>query len=84
MKRDDRPWKKTWYKPFDDIDKVSLGLRFTCHLPVNAMIPPGHWKLFKMAVELAQVGALTPLNSSERRIVRAVATDTEPIFPRQA
>ena len=40
MKRNERPWKKTWYEPFDDIDKVSLGLRFTSNLPAHAMIRP--------------------------------------------
>jgi aryl-alcohol dehydrogenase-like predicted oxidoreductase len=84
MKREDRPWRKTWYEPFDEMDKVSLGLRFTSHLPAHAMIPPGHWKLFKMAVELAQSGALTPLNDNEREIVRAIAMDSEPIFKKQA
>lgn len=83
-KRSERPWKKTWYEPFDDIDKVSLGLRFTSHLPAHAMIPPGQWELFKMAVELAQSGALTPLNDNEREIVRAIAMDSEPIFAKQA
>lgn len=83
-KRSERPWKKTWYEPFDDIDKVSLGLRFTSHLPAHAMIPPGHWELFKMAVELAQSGALTPLNDNEQEIVRAIAMDSEPIFTKQA
>ena len=83
MERDDRPWKKTWYEPFDDIDKVSLGLRFTSQLPAHAMIPPGHWELFKMAVELAQSGALTPLNENEREMVRAIAMDSEPIFTKQ-
>ena len=83
MKRDQRPWKKTWYEPFDDIDKVSLGLRFTSHLPAHAMIPPGHWELFKMAVELAQSGALTPLNDNEQEMVRAIAMDSEPIFTKQ-
>ena len=47
------------------------------------MIPPGHWELFKMALDLAQAGALTPLNDSEREIVRAIAMDSEPIFTRQ-
>lgn len=84
MERDERRWKKTWYEPFDDVDKVSLGLRFTAQLPAHAMIPPGHWELFKMAVELAQAGALTPLNDSEREIVRAIAMDCEPIFAREA
>jgi predicted aldo/keto reductase-like oxidoreductase len=83
MKRNDRPWNKTWYEPFDDIDKVSLGLRFTSHLPAHAMIPPGHWELFKMAVELAQSGALTPLNDNEQEMVRAIAMDSEPIFRKQ-
>lgn len=83
-KRNERPWKKTWYEPFDDIDKISLGLRFTSDLPAHAMIPPGHWELFKMAVELAQSGALTPLNNNEREIVRAIAMDSEPIFTKRA
>jgi predicted aldo/keto reductase-like oxidoreductase len=56
-----RRWSKAWYEPFDEIDKASLGLRFTLDLPVTAMIPPGHWELLKMAVELAQSGALVPL-----------------------
>ena len=81
---EERRWAKAWYEPFDETDKVSLGLRFTSQLPVHAMIPPGHWELFKMAVELAQAGALTPLNDNEREIVRAIAMDSEPIFTRQA
>jgi len=83
MKREDRPWKKAWYEPFDEIDKVSLGLRFTFHLPANAMIPPGDWDLFKMAVELAQSGALTPLKENEKEIARTIAVESEPIFTKQ-
>lgn len=83
MKQDERPWKKAWYEPFDEIDKVSLGLRFTFNLPTHAMIPPGDWELFKMAVELAQSGALTPLNESEGEMIRAIAMDSEPIFTKQ-
>ncbi len=84
MKREERPWQKTWYEPFDDIDKVSLGLRFASHLPAHAMIPPGQWELFKMAVELAQSGALTPLNENEHAILRAIALESEPIFTKKA
>ena len=43
----DRPWKKAWYEPFDQVDQVALALRFTLHLPVTAMIPPGHWDLVR-------------------------------------
>ena len=84
VKEEDRKWNKTWYEPFDQIDKVSLGLRFTSGLPVTAMIPPGHWELFKMAVELAQAGALTPLNDAERQMAVAIAKNSEPIFGRRA
>ncbi len=79
-----RPWKKTWYEPFDELDKISLGLRFTSHLPAHAMIPPGQWKLFRTAVELAQSGALTPLNDQEKEIVRAIAMQSDPIFSKKA
>ena len=42
---EERRWNKTFYEPFDDIDMAALGLRFTLHLPVTAMFPPGHWEL---------------------------------------
>jgi len=74
-------WKKTFYEPFDDIDRAALGLRFTLHLPVVAMFPPGHWELFEMALDLAQAGALTPLSGSERKIIRRIAREATPIFP---
>ncbi|MDG3006408.1 aldo/keto reductase [Paludisphaera mucosa] len=84
VKPEGRRWGKAWYEPFDQIDQVSLGLRFTSALPAHAMIPPGHWELFKMAVELAQAGALTPLNDAEREIVAAIAKGSDPIFERKA
>lgn len=84
VKRSERPWTKAWYEPFDEIDQVSLGLRFTFHLPTHAMIPPGHWELFKMAVELAQSGALTPLNENEQVMVKGIAMESEPIFTKRA
>lgn len=74
-------WKKTFYEPFDEIDRAALGLRFTLHLPVTAMFPPGHWELFQMALGLAQGGALTPLEAQERKIIKQIAEDSTPIFP---
>ena len=78
-----RRWNKTFYEPFDEIDQAALGLRFTLHLPVTALIPPGHWELFKMALDLAQAGALTPLNENEQKIVKKIAQKSDPIFPLQ-
>jgi predicted aldo/keto reductase-like oxidoreductase len=79
-----KTWNKAWYDPFDQLDRVSLGLRFTHHLPADAMIPPGHWSLFKMAVELAQAGALTPLNDREQALVTEIAQASTPLFTRPA
>jgi len=73
-------WTKAWYEPFDQTDQVALALRFTLHLPVTAMIPPGHWELVKMAVGLAQSGALTPLNDNERKLIEQVAQKSDPLF----
>jgi predicted aldo/keto reductase-like oxidoreductase len=74
-------WKKTIYEPFDEIDRAALGLRFTLHLPVTALFPPGHWELFQMALKLAQLGALTPLSKKERKIIKQIARESIPIFP---
>jgi aryl-alcohol dehydrogenase-like predicted oxidoreductase len=79
-----RRWNKTWYDPLDTVDRVSLALRFTANLPVTAMIPPGHWELFDMAVSLAQAGALTPLNEKERQMVDAMAQASDPLFATHA
>jgi predicted aldo/keto reductase-like oxidoreductase len=84
LKAEDRRWNKAWYEPFDDIDKVALGLRFTLHLPVTAMLTPGHWDLLKMALDLAQAGALTPLNDNERKVAEEIASKSDPIFGKHA
>jgi len=76
-----RRWNKAWYEPFDEIDEAALGLRFTLHLPVTALIPPGHWELSKMALDLAQAGALAPLNENEQKIIRNIARMSNPLFP---
>jgi len=76
-----RRWNKAWYEPFDQLDEAALGLRFTLHLPVSAWIPPGHWELFKMALDLAQAGALVPLNDHEQKIIKEIAQKSDPLFP---
>jgi predicted aldo/keto reductase-like oxidoreductase len=76
-----RRWENPFYEPFDEIDQVALGLRFTLHLPVTALIPPRHWELFQMALGLAEAGALTPLSRHERKIIGIIAEKSEPLFP---
>lgn len=77
---DDRPWKKCWYQPMDDIEKVELLLRFTLHLPVDALITPGEWELFKMALDLAQAGKLTPLGENELEPLDAMQDHVRVLF----
>jgi hypothetical protein len=45
------------------------------------MFPPGQWELFQMALRLAQVGAIAPLSSDERKIIKQIAKESAPIFP---
>lgn len=51
-----REWPKCWYKPLDDRAKMAAALGFTLGLPVDAAIPPGHWDLFKTAMEIVAHG----------------------------
>ena len=75
-------WIKAWYEPLDELEKISLGLRFTLGLPTDAAIPPGHWPLFQMAVELASKGALEPLGDKDQPQLEAMITAAQPpIFP---
>lgn len=83
-KREEREWAKCWYEPLDTREQARMGLRFTLHRPVTAMVPPGHWELFSMAVDLAQSGALTPLSGEEEEAVRRLAMESYPIFTAHA
>lgn len=78
---EERPWKKTWYQPLDIREQAALGLRFTLHLPVTAALPPGHWELFEMALDLAQSDALdAPLSPQEMARLDGLMRDDQPIF----
>lgn len=81
LPQEKRKWSKTWYEPLDDPAQVALALRFTLHLPVTAMLPPGHWELFEMALRLAQAGELAePLTAAEQQTLTALAAPDAPIF----
>lgn len=85
MPREERAWSKTWYEPFDAPDLAALGLRFTLNLPVTAALPPGHWELFRMALEIAEVGLhSTPLGPDEERLLRSLMGEANPIFDEAA
>ena len=45
------------------------------------MFPPGHWELFQMALNLAQAGAIVPLNNNEKKLIKQIAKNSVSIFP---
>ncbi len=82
MRKDpERPWRKLWYKPLEERRHIELGLRFALGLPVTAAIPPGDWRLFEIALDLAESGALTaPIDEAELRPLRDLAEGADVLF----
>ena len=76
----DHCWPKCWYEPLEERDKMALALRFTLGLPVDAAIPPGHWELFKMALDIVQSGECTPLEDGELGPLREMLEESYPLF----
>jgi hypothetical protein len=75
------PWDKCWYEPLTEAGPAALALRFTLNLPVTAALPPGHWPLFKLALECVESGRLGPLSEVEQERLREIAESANPIFP---
>jgi len=75
---EERNIDKTWYKPFTDKEEAREGLRFTLSHPVTAAIPPGHEKLFSMALKLAK--DFSPMDEQEIQSIKKKAMQTEPLF----
>lgn len=76
----ERKWKKCWYEPWEAAELIALHMRFTLNLPATAMIPPGHWELFKIALEFAERGNLPPLSEEELALLDARVAGVEPLF----
>jgi len=75
-----RPWHKCWYKPLEDRALIELALRFTLGLPVNAAIPPGHWDLFKICLEIAESGDIQPVSENDLAPLAKLAEESRPLF----
>lgn len=76
----DRAWPKCWYEPLTERDKISLALRFTLGLPVDAAITPGHWELFSIALDIVESGEIAPPQDSELQPLRSMAEDAYVLF----
>jgi aryl-alcohol dehydrogenase-like predicted oxidoreductase len=71
-------WTKTWYKPAPTPDLREKALRFTLGLDITAAIPPGHYELYREALDIATT--FKPLSPAEEAELRAAAKGVEPLF----
>jgi aryl-alcohol dehydrogenase-like predicted oxidoreductase len=67
-----------WYQPVDTPDLARKAVRFTLSQEVTAAIPPGHERLFQMALDAAR--GFKPLSKSEQAELLASTKGTAPIF----
>ncbi|MCA1949148.1 MAG: aldo/keto reductase [Treponema sp.] len=72
-------YSKTWYKPIDDPALQDLALRYTLSQDITAAIPPGHYELYKRAIEIAR--RFTPLTSEEEAALDRAIAGLTPLFP---
>lgn len=75
-----RPWPKCWYKPLDDPALAEIALRYALNLGLTAAIPPGHWDLFTMCLDIVERGAIGPVSAEELKRLDAFAGEENPLF----
>jgi len=78
----ERTYPKCWYEPIADKEKARLALRYTLSLPVVAAVPPGHWELFDLALDIAT--AYEPLEEGEMDELMTLIAGVTPVFKHEA
>jgi len=73
-----RTYSKAWYRPVSDPEMRRQALRFTLSQDITAAIPPGHYELYREALDIA--AAYTPLSTEEETNLRSAAIGVAPIF----
>jgi predicted aldo/keto reductase-like oxidoreductase len=73
-----RPYEKAWYVPIEDEEICDLSLRFTFSRGVTAAIPPGEYKFWERAANIALKS--TDINEGEIAKLQETAKDVEPLF----
>ena len=74
----ERTYSKCWYQPVTDPVETELAVRFTLSEPLTAAITPGHFDLFRRAMDIAE--NFQPLSDAERAELRSRAEGLKPIF----
>ena len=73
-----RAYPNCWYKPVDTPELARRAVRFTLSEDITAIVPPGHERLFRMALDAA--AQFRPLSAAERRDLLRPTAGVEPIF----
>ena len=73
-----RTYSKCWYQPVTDPVETELAVRFTLSEPITAALTPGHFDLFRRAMDIAE--NFKPLSDAERAELRRRAEGLKPIF----
>jgi len=73
-------FSKCWYEPIRDKELARLALTWSLSQGVTAVLPPGHERLFRMAVELAGTGRCKSLTTDEQSRLKTLAKTLDPIF----
>jgi predicted aldo/keto reductase-like oxidoreductase len=71
-------YAKAWYKPIEDSDLQEKALRYTLGLDITAAVPPGHYELYRRALEIA--ANYKKLSSEELAELQRVAEGVTPLF----
>lgn len=72
-------YSKAWYKPIEDPALQDMALRYTLGLDITAAIPPGHFELYRRAVEIAS--QFKPLTREEENALDQAIVGLTPLFP---
>ncbi|AEJ20389.1 aldo/keto reductase [Gracilinema caldarium] len=72
-------YSKAWYKPIEDPDLQDKALRYTLSLDITAAIPPGHYELYRRAVDIAS--HFKPLTQEEQNTLDQAISGLTPLFP---
>ncbi len=75
-------YQKAWYKPADSAELRRRALVYTLSQNISAAIPPGHYELYKEALETAS--SFTPMNKVEQQALLDDATGLSPLFSHPA
>jgi predicted aldo/keto reductase-like oxidoreductase len=71
---------QTWYRPFDDPEKIHRALSFTLSQSVATAASAGDLKLLKLLVSAAE--RFVPLSAEELKSLLASGASCKPLFPK--